>query len=58
MQVETVEIDALAAVDLFDLQNLAAKKFDGFAGAGLHDPFGDFFPLAHCLASVADRSPG
>jgi hypothetical protein len=58
MQVETVEIDALAAVNLFDPQNLAAKKFDGFAGTGRHDPFGDFFPLAHRLASVAERSPG
>src|SRR5262249_54519683 len=53
VQVEAVEVDALATVNLFDAKNLAAKKFDGLAGAGPQYPFRNFFPLAHRLTSVA-----
>jgi len=47
MQVEAVEIGALAAFDLFDAQDLALEQFDRFAGAGLEDNFGDDPAAAH-----------
>ena len=40
MQVEAVEVDALAAFDLLDAQDLALQQLDRLAGAGLQDQFG------------------
>jgi hypothetical protein len=35
VKIETVEVDALAALDLLDSQNHPAPKFDRLASAGL-----------------------
>ena len=52
VQVEAVEVDALAAFDLLDAQDLALEELHRLAGAGLHHPFPDFVAGAHRLASL------
>jgi hypothetical protein len=47
MQIEAVEIGALAAFDLGDAQNLALHQLYGFASSRLHDEFVQDFALAH-----------
>src|SRR3984957_3221483 len=51
MQVETVEVGALAAFGLFDAQDLPFEEFDRLAGAGLKDVFEQNASLAHCSGS-------
>src|ERR1700676_943532 len=52
VQVEAVEIGALAALDLLDAQDLSFEEFDRLAGAGLQNPFGDDRSWRHCAASA------
>src|ERR1700722_12154638 len=51
MQVEIIEVGALAAFGLLDAQDLSFKEFDRLAGAGLQNMFEQNFALAHCSAS-------
>jgi len=52
MQVEGVEVGALATFDLLDAQDLALQQLDRLAGAGLQHEFGDHLTAAHCAGSV------
>ena len=51
MQIEAVEVGALAAFGLLDAQDLAFEEFDRLAGAGLQEMFEQNFALAHRCAS-------
>src|SRR5258708_9673250 len=53
MQVEAIEIGALAALDLLDAQDLSFQKLDRLAGAGLQNKFGKYLPRRHRAASAA-----
>src|ERR1700738_3893732 len=52
MQVEAIEIGALAAFDLLNAQDLPFQQFDRFAGAGLQDEFGNDLPRRHRAVSM------
>jgi len=52
MQVEAIEIGALAALDLLDAQDLPLQQFDRLAGAWLDDKLRDYLALRHCGAFV------
>src|SRR5450631_850913 len=52
MQVEAVEVGALAAFDLLDAQDLTFQKLDRLAGAGRHDEFGNDLPRSHRAVPV------
>ena len=47
VQIEAVEVDALAAVDLLDAQDLSRQKLDGFPRAGRHHEFRDHRACGH-----------
>ncbi len=51
VQVEAVEIGALAAFDLRDAQDLPLQQFDGLAGAGLQSVFEKDAAFAHRTGS-------
>src|SRR6202043_2911660 len=53
MQVETIEVGALAAFDLLDPQDLPFQELDGLAGAGLENEFANDLARGHRAASVA-----
>src|ERR1700730_9550444 len=52
VQVEAIEIGALAAFDLLDAQDLSFQQLDRLAGAGLDDEFGNDGPGCHRAASA------
>src|ERR1700736_2281324 len=52
VQVEAIEIGALAAFDLLDAQDLVFQQLDRLAGAGLDDEFGNDRPGCHRAASA------
>src|SRR5260370_5916202 len=53
MQVEAIEIGALAALDLLDAQDLSFQELDRFAGARLQDEFGNHLSCRHRWFSAA-----
>src|SRR5258706_4517582 len=52
MQIEAIEVGALAAFDLLDAQDLSFEQLDCFAGARLQDEFGNDWPNRHRPVSV------
>src|SRR6202022_606446 len=53
MQIEAIEIGALAPFDLLDPPDLAFQQCDRLAGAGLDDEFGDDLTRCHRTLSAA-----
>ena len=47
VQIEAIEVDALAAFDLRDPQNLPALEFERLAGPRLEDDFAQHFAFCH-----------